>query len=69
MAEMVNVIALNRGERLALTNADIIGGIEVWLDDEGDETDDAAAAVVAIVRWPDGSWSPVDVWDFDGGEH
>lgn len=64
----VSVIAVNRGERLAITDGDVLGSIEAWLDGEGDETDDAAAAVVAIVHWPDGSWSPVDLRDFDGGE-
>lgn len=69
MLDGVNVIAVNRGDRLAITSADIIGSIKVWLDDEGDETDDAGVAVVAIVQWPDGSWSPVDLRDFEGGEH
>lgn len=68
MPDGVNVIAVHRGERLAITDTDIIGIIKAWLDDEGDETNDANAAVVAIVHWPDGSWSPVDLRDFDGGE-
>lgn len=69
MGEAVNVLAVNRCELLAITDTALIGSIETWLDDEGDETDDPSAAVVAIVRWPDGTWSPVDLRDFDGDMH
>lgn len=69
MGGSVNVIAINRSERLAITDADAIGSIETWLGAEGDETGDTAAAVVAIVHWPDGSWSPVDLRNFDGDMH
>lgn len=58
------VSAVNVPERLALRDDDVLGDIRSLLDEDGDETDSADIAVMAIVEWRDGGWSPVDLRDY-----
>lgn len=61
------VDAINLPARLATTLAGGIGDICALLDSFGEETDDDAEAVVVIVHWRDGGFSPVDLADFEIG--
>lgn len=63
----VVVQAINHGARLAIREDGVLGDVALYLDDEGDETDVAEDAMIAVVSWRDGSFSPVDLSDFIGG--
>jgi hypothetical protein len=59
------VEAVNVSTRLALCSGGGLGDICSFLDADGDETDEAENAVVAIVHWRDGGYSPVVLSDFE----
>ena len=61
------VDAINLSARLATTSCGAIGDICVLLNSFGEETDDDAEAVVVIVHWRDGGFSPVELADFEMG--
>lgn len=65
MADVV-VVAINVSARMAVRADDVVGDIVNFLDPDGDETDDPEGALVAIVQWRgEGSWSPVEIADFE----
>lgn len=64
----MRVTAINRAQRIAITDTGLACAVSVWIDGDGDETNDAAAAVVAVVPLPDGRWETVDLRDFDAVE-
>jgi hypothetical protein len=59
------VEAVNVSARLALCSGGGLGDICSFIDADGDETDDAEDAVIAIVHWRDGGYSPVVLSDFE----
>lgn len=61
----MSVIAINRAQGLAVTDADAVCPVSTWLDADGDETADAEAAVVAVVALPNGKWAAVDLREFE----
>lgn len=61
----MNVTSVNLSARLAINDSGEIGDICTLIDAFGDETDDAHDAVVVVVHWRDGGWSPVALDDFD----
>lgn len=61
----MRVTAINREQGLAITDSGVACGVSAWIDADGDETDDRAAAVVAVVPLPDGQFETVDLRDFD----
>lgn len=61
----MHVIAINRSAGLAVTDIGVACAVSVWIDGDGDETDDRAAAVVAVVSLPNGKWESVDLREFD----
>ena len=60
----VFVLAVNYTAGLAMTDDGVIGRIDTYLDFEGDETDEMDLARVAIVEWPDETWTPLDMSEF-----
>lgn len=62
------ITAINRAQRLATTNTGTACAVAAWIDEGGEETDDASAAVVAVVPLPNGKWETVDLRDFDAVE-
>lgn len=65
MSNVAEIVSVNRWDRLALTDAGDVCGVQTFLDEEGDETDDPAAAVVAVGQLPDGRWFSVDMRDYE----
>lgn len=59
------ITAINLSSRLATSESGGIGDICTLIDAFGDETDNAHEAVVVVVHWRDGGWSPVALEDFD----
>ncbi|HEV7436873.1 MAG TPA: hypothetical protein VGO22_18720 [Pseudorhizobium sp.] len=61
----MNVIdAINREQRLAVTDNGEICQITILFDRDGDETDDAGAAVAAVIKLSDNEWLTVDLAAF-----
>ena len=58
------VEAINRTRGIVLMASGSIVPVTNWLDDDGDETDDAMAAAFAIVQGPDGKWHALDLSDY-----
>ncbi len=65
MPEPVDIIAVCRSKRLAVTDNDEICPITNFLDEMGDETDDAQAACTAVVKVRDDLWMAIDLRDYD----
>lgn len=61
---MVEIVSINRSQRLALTDNNDICAIDTFLDEHGDEVDNLDLAVVAIGQLPDSRWFMVDMRDF-----
>ncbi|MDB5620517.1 hypothetical protein [Tardiphaga sp.] len=59
------VIAINRSEGAAILNDGTTAQFSNMLDICGDETDNMAEAVCAVVPLPDGMWEVVDFSQFD----
>lgn len=69
MGEPLDIVAVNTADRLALANDDTICLITKFLDSNGDETTDTEIARMAIVRYADDKWFPVDLSQFKKAEH
>lgn len=61
----MEVIAINRSEACAVLNTGHIANFSVMLDRDGDETDDVAEALVAVVPLPDGRFVVIDFSEFE----
>ena len=62
---MTDIVSVNRTARLALTDSGDLCPITGFLDEDGDETEDPAQAVVAVGQLPaDGPWFTVDLREF-----
>jgi len=58
---MTEITAVNRTDRLALTDGGEVCPIVTFLDEDGDEVDNPELAVVAIGQLPDKRWFSVDM--------
>lgn len=62
--------AINIKRRLAVAKTEdgdtLVGSIENFLDANGDETQDASIATIAIIKWQSGGWSDATIAEFDG---
>jgi hypothetical protein len=61
---MTAINAINRDQRLAVTDDGQVCQITNLFDRDGDETDNAEAAVVAVVKLADEEWLTVDLTAF-----
>lgn len=61
----MDVVSINRGKRLALTDDDAVLRFVLMLDRDGDETEDVDEALVAIVQHPNGRWLVIDLTAFE----
>lgn len=64
----MHIVAFHRAQGLAVTDAGQACVVSVWIDAEGQEIDDPADAVAAVVPLPDDRWEAVDLRDFDSVE-
>jgi hypothetical protein len=60
------IIAIHRGRKVAVAEDGSECPFTDMLDCLGEETDDAAEAVAAIVLLPDGRWAAIDLRAFGG---
>lgn len=60
----VVVYGINLSKRIALTMDGQFGDIRCFLDLDGDETQDAEIAEIAIVEWRSGGWSSLCIDEF-----
>lgn len=61
----MNVTAINRRMKIAVTDTYEIVDFDSMFDIEGDETDDPEDCVVAVVHLPDGMWEVIKLGDFE----
>jgi hypothetical protein len=61
VSKAADIAAINRWDRLVLTDSGDVCAIDVFLDADGDEVGDPALAVVAIGQLPDKRWFSVDM--------
>ena len=61
----MKIVAINKKNKLAITDCNIACGVQTWIDSEGEETDDVDAAVCAVVPLPNGQWASVDLRNFE----
>jgi hypothetical protein len=61
----VTIGAISRCTGVAITDANEICRVSVWLDGDGFETDDLTLAVFAIGELPDKRWFMADLREFD----
>lgn len=61
----MDVVSINRGKRLALTDDDAVVRFALMLDCNGDETEDVDEALVAIAQHPNGRWLVIDLTAFE----
>lgn len=43
----------------------MIGKITNWFDNEGDEIETSTEAVAAVISWPDGLWSAINLVEME----
>lgn len=65
MPESVDIVAVCRSKRLAITDQDVVCPITNFIDDMGDETDDPTIACTAVVKVRDDLWLTIDLRDYD----
>ena len=63
--DQVTVDAISRTRRIAILEDGAIVPLGLFLDRDGDETDEIDAAVIAIAALPDGRWIVIDLADFE----
>ena len=68
-ATNIDVEAINLGRRQALLNTGEVVAIDVLIDDEGEETQDPAAALSFVLLFPNGLWATGAVSSFQGTRH
>jgi hypothetical protein len=61
----MEIVAVNRAERFALTDSGDICPITNLFDAFGDETDDASDAVAAVARIDADHWFTIDLTQFE----
>jgi hypothetical protein len=61
----MQVVAISRSEAAAVLDDGSVCPFSNMFDMDGDETDDIAEAVCAVVPLPDGTWEAVDFGEFD----
>lgn len=61
---MSEISAVNCSERMAVAEDGRLGEITNLFDAEGEDTDDVALAVVAVVKLADDEWCTVDLTGF-----
>ena len=61
----VKIEMINLKRRIAVSDIGL-GKIESFLDANGDETQDASIAAIAIIEWFVGGWSQATIAEFDG---
>lgn len=59
----VHVDAVHRAGCYAIRSDGMVGRITAWFAGDGEDSD-ADAATAAMVEWPDGLWSAVDLAAF-----
>ncbi len=59
----ITVETINLKRRLARSTIGY-GAIECFLDADGDETQDASIATIAVIEWFAGGWSTVELADY-----
>lgn len=59
----ITIEGINIGKRLARCDAGY-GEIKCFLDANGDETQDASVATIAIIEWVAGGWSYAIIDEF-----
>jgi hypothetical protein len=62
---MVDVVAVNRGQRFVLTDRGDVCPITNMFDAFGDETDDPAEAVTAVAELDADHWLAIDLTQFE----
>jgi hypothetical protein len=62
---MSEVVAINRSDRVALTDDGAVIEWDQMFDIDGDDTDDPALALVATAELPDGRWTVIVLAEFD----
>ncbi|MBB6306236.1 hypothetical protein [Xanthobacter tagetidis] len=58
---LAEVVACNFDQGWLLRSDGVYGDIRRWIDKDGDDTGDHEDAVIAVVEWRDGMWSPVEL--------
>jgi hypothetical protein len=61
----MQVIAISRSEAIAVLDDGTTAQFSNMFDRDGDETEDVAEAVTAVVRMPDGMWEVLDLQEFE----
>ena len=61
----MDIVAINRADMVMLLASGDVVDFDMMFDCDGDETEDAMDAVVAIVQFPNGLWGVVDLTQFD----
>lgn len=67
IARVVYVLAVNRGQRVAYRDDDVIGDFDTLYDADGEETDDEDEAVTVLVKWRTGGFTPLQLADYETG--
>lgn len=60
--------AVSRTSGIAITDANEVCTVSVWLAADGFETDDVTEAVFAIGELPDGRWFMADLREYERSE-
>lgn len=62
---MMQIVAINKSEGCAILDNGTFIHFALILDHDGEETDDASEAVVAVAPLPNGEWVVIDFSEFE----
>jgi hypothetical protein len=64
---VIRVTAVNIADKVVLTDCGNVVPVTYMMDADGEETEDAAAALVWVVLLPDDSWAALDLREYAQG--